>query len=360
MRTDPVVASFLTALALGGLLTACDKSPTGPSPGRPSEPFISRVEIAGPRTVAPGETAQFSLIAHMTDGSSRDVTNEASWTSGYPAVSIAGPGLITGRERGDAVISAAFDSAGQRLSVGKEVIVVPAGTYRLVGLVSEAGFSTWPVIGARLEVTTGAGAGLFTTTSVDGRYRLYGVSGETTIRVTKDGYQPLARTLAVADHQTIDIEMRPGVPREDRSGTYTLTITAAGDCRVGLGQGHLPEDVRVRSYTGVVTQRGAELEVVLTGATFPVIGGTAHDRFRGSVEPGRVVFLLNFDDGDWPDLLEQLATSTFLVVHGTVVATGPADRLAGMLDGWFQVERDLFFSHIAWCYSASHQFVLSR
>jgi hypothetical protein len=88
-------------------------------------------------------------------------------------------------------------------------------------LVSETASLAWPVVGARLEVTTGAGAGLFTTTSADGSYRLYGVAGETNIRVTKQGHQPQTRTLAVADHQTFNIELLPPVPRLDVSGTYS-------------------------------------------------------------------------------------------------------------------------------------------
>ena len=218
MPTTAILAAFSTALALSGLLAACDALPTGPSPaatGIPGQastggPDVARIEIVGPPALAPGETAQFNLIAHLTDGSRRDVTNDARWSAAdWPpgsVLSIAGPGLATGRERGDAWLRAVF-SAGTVLSNAKDVIVVPAGTYRLNGVVSEAGVQTRPVSDALVEVTTGAGAGLFTSTRGDGSYRLYGVSGESNIRVTKDGYQPQTQTVIVTDHQTLDITL---------------------------------------------------------------------------------------------------------------------------------------------------------
>ena len=158
-------------------------------------------------------------------------------------------------------------------------------------------------------------------------------------------------------------------PRADVSGTYTLTITAADDCRVGLDEGHLPEEARVRSYTATVSQHGPDLEAALSGARFIVYDMTG-DRFRGRSEPGGAMFSLSWEGDDffgfYPNLVEQLTTSTVFVLTGSVVAAGPTDRVAGMLDGALYVAIDwdprpsLGWRPIAWCSSARHQFVLSR
>jgi hypothetical protein len=58
------------------------------------------------------------------------------------------------------------------------------------------------------EILTGGGAGLSATTAQDGRYRLYGVAGDTAIRVIEDGYEPRLETITVTEHQTRNFELR--------------------------------------------------------------------------------------------------------------------------------------------------------
>ena len=231
----------------------------------------------------------------------------------------------------------------------------PTG-YRVSGHVSSD--SGLAVPGARVEVMEGRATGLVQETNSSGWYEFSGLSGYTQFRVTKEAYQPQSADAWVYGDSVLDFKLTRG---DDFSGTYTLTITAADECRVGLGEGRLPEEARVRRYTATVTQRGPELDVLLTGAKF----GTRFDqgdRFRGRVEPGRVVFDLIWADEDAPWLIEQLPDSTSLVVHGTVVATDTRGRLAGVLEGYLQVfDIDFRFgTTIAWCHSRSHQFVFSR
>src|SRR4030095_5726915 len=121
----------------------------------------------------------------------------------------------------------------------------PAGTYRLTGLVKEAGIALGiGIAGARVEIISGVGAGTARDTDLTGGYRLYGLSGETKLRVTKEGYNPIEQTLVVENHQAYDVELPLLEPNADVSGTYTLTIIAADECAVGLGEGHVPEEAR--------------------------------------------------------------------------------------------------------------------
>jgi len=347
------VRAVSIALAAAGFFVSCDRSPTGPTSGtKPGDPVISGVQIVGPREIPPGETVQLQLVATMSDRTTRDVTNEANWTSGDGLVaSIAAPGRVTGRERGTALIEARFDEGRGR----KEVFVLPAGTYRLYGRLIERRFPDKPLAGARVEVTTGAGARLSTLTDREGVFYLYGVSGETSIEVTMDGYSRATHAITLADHQWITIEVPFWGKYPDLSGSYALTISAASDCGIGLGKANLPEDVRVRSYTATVQQDGPTLWVTLSGSgLYPAQG------FYGSVELAGAVFSLrNPDDGQ--PIGELLTRSRVLFIEGSaVVTTGREARLTGTLSGELRMVETPSWKPIAWCSSTNHQFVLSR
>jgi len=348
-----MVRAVSIALAAAGFLMSCDGSPTGPTSGtKPGDHVISGIQIVGPREVAPGETVQLQLFATMSDRTTRDVTNEANWTSGDRQVaSIAAPGRVAGRDRGSAMIEARFDGGRSHM----EVFVLPAGTFRLYGHLNERRSRDKPLTGARVEVTTGAGAGLFTTADSKGVFYLYGVSGETSLRITMEGYSQATHTINVVDHQWITIEVPFLGINPDLSGTYTLTITAASDCGIGLGEAKLPEEVRVRSYTATVQQDGSTLWVTLSG-----LGISSAQGFYGRVEPAGAAFLLtNPDDGQ--PIGERLTTSRALLIEGSaVVAAGPEARLTGTLSGELRLFETPSWKPIAWCSSTNHEFVLSR
>ena len=370
MRTTSLVSGFWTALAAALFLAACGKTETpAPSAPAPPPPVVTvttlSVEMSGPRSVAPGESVQFTAMANRSDGTRLDVTNTANWRSFNARVlSMSATGLATGREFGEAIVNV---TTGNR-NASREVIVVPTGTYRLVGLVGEADLTTAPVVGAHVEVT-GPTAGPSVNTDGEGRYRLYGAPpGNVQMRVTKEGYQPNYSNVVVSDHQTQNFPLTLTTSRADVTGTYTLTITADASCSATL-----PPETRSRTYAAVVTQLGPQLDVTLTGPTFALNKGGKGRQFRGRVEPGQVVFTLNPYDSYYyfygvnyyADIAEQLTTSLYLVISGSVVASISTSGLSGSLDGSFLTfTRDLRLSPLpnpaATCRSASHQFALSR
>ncbi len=144
----------------------------------------------------------------------------------------------------------------------------------------------------------------------------------------------------------------------DLSGTYTLTIAAASDCGVGVGQGNLPEEVRVRSYAVAVEQDAGFLWVTLSGPGFLT---ELESYFYGTVQPERAVFSLRNPDDGTP-IAEFLSESKAFSIEGSaVVAIGPGADLRGMLSGELRLsETGGPWRPIAWCSSVSHQFVLSR
>ena len=211
---------------------------------------------------------QFTATAHRIDGTTADITSTANWRSLRPSVlTITPTGLATGGALGEANIQVT-----NQVSAMREIVVVPAGTFRLVGRVAESDSAAAGVSVARVEVV-GASSGLSAMTDQDGRYRLYGVPPTAEIRVTKAGYQPVTQTVSLSDHQTQNFTLTPTAPRADLAGTYTLTISAADQCR-----DRLPQEVWTRRYDARVTQSGPLLDVSLSGGTFR--GGRRRQRGR--------------------------------------------------------------------------------
>lgn len=369
MRTTEYVVRSL-AIVFAAVLTACGDSPTAPPPpadGPPTPlPAVSRVEITGPGEMPPGSTQQFRATAHFVDGTSRDVTNDAIWTSLQAGVLTVTRGLATsGPTLGESRIRATFNGPFGE----SDVIVVPPGTFRVMGVVTEAAGNGYGISAAQVEVATPAGV-LSTETRVTGEYRLYGVAGASEVRVTKTGYQSLVRSINVARHDRVDLELRFEQTRPNVAGTYTLTIAADDTCR-----SQLPDEVMSRSYTAVITQKGPQLTVQLQNGTFANELSGVRDRFRGSVETGRLTFqLLDFyDDGLCStvpshecffvgDVVEELGPATYFNPTGTVVAIESGSTISGALDGTIYVRGSpaTKYAVTTSCKSSSHRITLSK
>lgn len=90
---------------------------------------MSRLEVAGPSAVPPGETAQFRATAHFSDGTTRDVTGEAAWLSSNSSVltlSGGGAGSHGGRLLAG-VLAVMVTAAGGSCWLGRHVQPGPLG-----------------------------------------------------------------------------------------------------------------------------------------------------------------------------------------------------------------------------------------
>jgi hypothetical protein len=312
------------------------------------------VRIDGPAVVPLRETVEFTLTAEMSDGSVIDLTQEAKWTTDYDSqLAIEGPGRVRGRANGDAWITASHGTESRSMGV----FVVPSGTFRLIGEVFEADAPTAPVVGAAVEVSRGVGSRQVVSTSSDGTFRLYGVAGSITLRVTKKGYAGVEETVVVDDHnQSVQTRLTLEAPRLELSGPYALTIRASKRCGVGLGEGNLPHEVSVRTYGAMVRQDGPRLEVTLSGASLMPGSG-----FAGRVEPDRVVFDLYWDGWSHPPRIqERLPDSRVLAVDGHAFVTGSSDHLSGTLAADINVGDIAAQTLVGNCRAPDHEFILSR
>ncbi|HSC28371.1 MAG TPA: hypothetical protein VLD67_13915 [Vicinamibacterales bacterium] len=291
------------------------------------------------------------------------MTNQTTWTTSGPPVLSVSAGLVTGVERGEADLRAAYSGR----SSTKRVMVLPAGTFKLSGRVHEGGFA---VTNARVEVTSGIGTGLSNSTASlsvstpGGNYALYGVAGDIQLRVSSNDYEPRLQDLFVADHQIVDIELTPSRPRVDPTGTYTLTVEAAPECR-----SLLPATALTRTYSATIARSSStSVWVTLGGANFLTSFSTANS-FTGRLGADSVSFTLSgplsyyFYYYYLASVMEQLAPSTYFVPYGQLEAEPTASGFSGALNGTIEIREGTNVGRLsvtASCRSANHRFSFSR
>jgi hypothetical protein len=341
------------ALTVAATFAACrGKPPTSPSPAGPAV-VLNRIELSGPATVAPGQTVQYTAIGQFSDGTTRDVTREGAWSAANSGLLIrVAPGQFTGGAKGQTSVRVALSGRSATMA---DVVIVPEGTFRLIGTVRDAG----TLVDADVRIDDEA-MGRTDVRAVGGRYTVFGVRGNVRVTIEKSGYEPAVKSQVIDSHQTIDVELTLTRPRTEVAGRYTLTITAVPDCE-------LPAALASRSYPANVTQSGAAITVTLEGSQFVNSGGRTLNRFTGFVEAERVVFKLapTFDlyyDFYFllPDILEQVGTNSYYAFDGTAVAALGGATLSGTLSGAIIRLDGPPYKLGTRCRSGSHRFVLTR
>jgi hypothetical protein len=328
--------SIIGAVGLGAAFTAlsCERNPNPNVPSSSAGISVVRVELNAPAEIAPEASVQLTARAVKSDNSIEDVTSLAQWTSSNRGiVDVSSGGVASGIRRGEAQVSARYDGR----SASARLFVLPAGTFRLDGRITEDGYGVRDV---RVTVVSGVGEGLTAATSESGNYVLYGVSGRVRLQARKEGYVDAIEEMEISRHTTHRFELTPERPVRSLAGAYTLTVIAGG-CRAGMGT--LPDAAKRRNYLAAISQDHRQLTVVLSGADFVVANGRG-DRFPGFVDASDRVFFeignvgLDYDYNPrcyLCDLVERLTPDTALVVGGNVAATATPSDIMGTLFGAF-------------------------
>jgi len=344
-------------------VAACQNHLT--SPGQKTVSIV----IAGPNSIPPGQAASLVATEVSSDGRGRVLTSDVIWESSDSRfVSVSASGLITaGADPGEAEITARYTGSlppGQTaIASGKKTVaVLPAGTFIVSGSVRNDG---GPLSDVDIEVTAGVAAGTHVTANPS--FRLYGVAGDTEIRAGKVGFETQVRRILVNGNQTVNFDLIWSDSLPMVAGTYTLSIVAGADCRANL-----PANARARTYTAVISQTGALLQVVLSG---PGMSNpwSPSDTFAGSVQSTKAQFTPARYTGEGtvafspPSILDLLeAPGKYFTFFGSVAATPTQDGYSGTLDGSLDVLAlsgpwDIDPSVVlASCPSKTHQFVLTR
>ncbi|MCA1562982.1 MAG: hypothetical protein LC804_22880 [Acidobacteria bacterium] len=361
----PRLSRYVVVSATIGLLllfVSCDGTPTSPQPTpqppQPAPVTVVRLELLAPSEIAPGESVQLTANAIKSDGSVENVSSQARWApADSPILQVSSTGLATGKNRGDAFVSASFGSR----NAGARIFVLPTGTFRLAGNIRESGFG---IENVTVTVISGVGAGLTTLSGFGGSYAFYGVSGPVQIQLKKEGYLNAIQQVNVTGHRTADFDIVAERPRKDYTGTYRLTISAA-PC--SFTSGTLPDAAKSRVYTAGVAQDAGRLTVTLTDADFIVTSGYGN-RFSGFVDAADAI---TFQIGDAYyyyyyaghfDIVERFST-TALVINGTVSARGTPAVISGTLNGTILISNRStppFHSSNSRCYAPAHGFEMVR
>jgi hypothetical protein len=106
--------------------TGCGSGPSGPDgvtppPVTTPTATLTAVRVEGSASVEEGATAQLRALAAYSDGSTRDVSGQATWSSSRPAVAnVSGTGLVTAVAAGTADVAATYQgqTGRQTISVG--------------------------------------------------------------------------------------------------------------------------------------------------------------------------------------------------------------------------------------------------
>jgi hypothetical protein len=359
MRRRLLVSRSLAVVAVSVWMVTCG-DPKTRSPLTPSGPAIQTREISGPGSIAPGQSAQFTATVHLGDGTTKLLTGVVWRSTNTSVLQVTSAGLaVAGSGVGDVTLQADVPSGGGTVRISREVVIVPDGTYRLVGTVKDAEFPSNAVGGARLDVTPGSASA---TTDFAGNFKLYGVPADASVHIAKDAYQPIDQSIHLTGNATQSFLLAPTSPHLHLGGAYTVAIDAAPGCS---GPGSLPEDLQHRSYQASVTQTGLFLQVSLTEPRFKIQSGSGN-RFFGFSGIGGATFSLSSAVGFYyyyyyPDLVERLSNGTVLLVAGSVTTTGTAAGLSGQLNGELSNYPGTFPSGalLGTCSSKSHQFTLT-
>jgi hypothetical protein len=135
--TATVSSGLLTGVAIGtSTITAALNGKSAQTTatvqaGPPTAPSVQSLSISGNPSVTVGQTSQLTVTAHLSDGTTVNVTGDAVWASDAPGTATAPGGLLTGIAAGNANISAAYGGKTVQVPVTVQPAVAQA---QLIGI----------------------------------------------------------------------------------------------------------------------------------------------------------------------------------------------------------------------------------
>jgi hypothetical protein len=231
-----------TAILAVASFTSCSGN-NATAPGSPTPtPAPSATVTAITVTSQPpaGFTFQLIATARLSDGSTRDVTAVATWSSSNESVIAVSPtGLATIVGTGSADVRAAYQNV-----VGTMTIDFGSGS-ALSGRVREEAPHTPALSGVRVEIVSGPRAGTYVTSDAAGAFRFANLTGVVDLQATKAGYLPWRLGSLTVDRDTsIDVTMYATPPTSAagdtatarcQDGTWSWARTVADACAANGG-----------------------------------------------------------------------------------------------------------------------------
>jgi hypothetical protein len=237
MKTPRLLGS-LAAVTLLLLTTACTSNSTPTSP-TPASATVSAVALSG--TTVSTSVVQMTAMAALTDGTTRDVTSAATWTTSNPAIAVvSSSGRVTIVSNGDVDVRATYQNVtgSMRLAVTQK--------FALTGVVTEGAPAIRPLADVRIAIIAGVDAGSVVLTDAKGAFRFATLTaGVMSMEATKDGYLLWRVTnLTVDRDREIELELFPVPPLNAAgasatarcgNGTWSWALTRGDACTADGG-----------------------------------------------------------------------------------------------------------------------------
>jgi carboxypeptidase family protein/Big-like domain-containing protein len=293
-----VLAVCVTLAAVG--LAACGGSPSKPSTTSTtttsSAPSVTAVAVTGAGQGTPGQTAQLTATATLSDGSTQNVTPQATWESSNTGVATVSPaGLVTFVAAGVADIRATYRS----VTGSARITVSPAQRPRhgLSGVLTDQ-INGRGVDQARVEVVNGLNAGRFVTTPADGTYAFADLFEDSfTVRFTSPFYETAERAVTLTADTRLDVAMRPNTDVSPFYGTFNVNLSVSQqNCEFPVvpgntGQLTLAGNRDGTNFTATIVERGTtrsyggrmQIDGSFNGNGGGVIAGIARALTAGSL-----------------------------------------------------------------------------
>jgi hypothetical protein len=215
----------LAAASIAAAVGCGSSSPTTPTPGSAT---VTSVIVTG--AAAAGANFQLTASAHLSDGTTRDVTALALWESSNTALALVSSiGVVSVMAAGQVDFRATYQSVSGSLRL--LVSPAPAPTkLALTGVVREAAPNVHAVAGARVMITDGPDAGAVSVSDEEGLYTFPALTaGVIGVEASKDGFvvwRVMNFTIS-RNMGGLDIALFP-IPPKDASGN-----TATARCNDG-------------------------------------------------------------------------------------------------------------------------------
>lgn len=139
-------------------------------------------------------------MARFADGSTQDVTTNATWESSRPSTATVAGGLVTVLSDGDVDIHATYQGTGGSVHLD---VALPKG-HTLTGFVVDARTSK-PIAGVRVQLVGGTS----TRTDDNGSFGLAVTNERALVEFSKDGYQFFERDVTISGDVQILVSMTP-------------------------------------------------------------------------------------------------------------------------------------------------------
>lgn len=359
--TEPRAGIIVFTLALAAAAGGCDRSPTSPptgpaSPGTGGVPWLQDLTVEGPASIALGQTGRYTARAHYSNSVSKDVTADAVWTppeSASSPVRFTTAGVASAQQSGENLVTAAY----QGRSASIRVLALPLGTFKLSGTVAESGAGA--LSGVTVEVISGTGEGLRTTTQRQGQYALYGVGGQVVLRASAPGFNLQLREVVVRDNDaTEEFSLLPSELPADVSGMWTMSLSSSPRCRAGL-----PEIAKGRTYQVELTQQRTQLTMKISAPTVQVLNSSHSGSVLGSLV--RLSIVGDTDYGEWstPDFWDHLSASERLGFSGLAIGELKGTEIRAAMHGdlvYWKTGNAPTFEPTWYCRATDHELILRR